>query len=371
MTDLSQSITRLAAASGFANVAFAAAGKTAHADFLDDWLAQGWHGAMDWIARTRESRKDIRTRYPWAKSFVCISIDYATGLPSGLPDGSVLPSVARYARTADYHEAYKPALAKLEREIIALGGPGTKALWYQDTGPFLERAIAASAGLGWVGKNTMLIDPGRGSFTHLALVLTSLELAPHAPITDHCGTCTRCLDACPTKAFPAPYQMNASRCISYLTIEHEGPIPQDLREGMGGLLFGCDICNEVCPWNSKAAKVAVKPPPELAELTLSTILLSKPEHLAKRLEGTALARTGEAGLKRNAAIAAGNTRDEGAVSALEQAARHDSSAVREAVYWALAKIGGKAARGALARSQSHETDDELREVIIAALQSLE
>jgi epoxyqueuosine reductase len=162
--------------------------------------------------------------------------------------------------------------------------------------------------------------------------------------------------------------MNASRCISYLTIEHEGPIPHDLRGGIGGLLFGCDICNDVCPWNSKAAKSRAKPPGDLADLTINKILLSKPQHLAKRLEGTALARTGEAGLKRNAAIVAGNERDTGAVGALEQAAQHDNAAVREAVYWAYQKIGGPQAKAALSRAQRHETDDALRESVIAALE---
>jgi len=367
-TDLKQVILRLAAAAGFERTGIAPAEKPEHADFLDTWLAQGWHGSMDWLERTPNWRKDIRTRYDWARSFLCISLDYPIELPKDLPQGSVLPRIARYARMADYHAAYHKPLKQLEDQIIALGGPGTKALWYQDTGPFLERSLAASAGLGWVGKNTMLIDPRRGSFTLLALVLTSLDLPADAPLADHCGTCTRCLEACPTQAFPAPFQLNASRCVSYLTIEHQGAIDHELRPGIGGMLFGCDICNDVCPWNSKAAKTRVKPPTELNDLTLNTILNSKPEHLAKRLAGTALERTGDAGLKRNAALVAGNTRDETALGALEQAARHDDAAVREAVYWAYQKIGGRGAKAALARAQKHETDDTLREHVITTLQ---
>lgn len=367
-TGLKPSILRLATALAFERCAITTAEKTAHADFFDTWLAQGWHGSMDWLERTPDWRKDIRTRYPWAKSFLCISLDYPTALPKALPDGSVLPRLARYARMPDYHAGYKPALLNLEERIIALGGPGTRALWYQDTGPFLERALAARAGLGWIGKNTMLIDPARGSFTLLALVLTNLELEPDAPITDHCGTCTRCLEACPTQAFPEPFKLNASKCVSYLTIEHQGPIPQELRAGVGGLLFGCDICNDVCPWNSKAAKTRVKPPEGLADLTLNTILNAKPEHLQKRLEGTALERTGEAGLKRNAAIVAGNEKLEDAVGALEQSSQHDDPTVREAVYWAYQQIGGQKAKAALARAQKHEGDEVLRELVIETLQ---
>ncbi|MBE7490992.1 MAG: tRNA epoxyqueuosine(34) reductase QueG [Planctomycetes bacterium] len=366
-TNLKADVLRLARALGFAHCAVAPAEKPPHADFLDQWLASGWHGGMDWLARTPQWRKDIRTRYAWARSFLCISLEYPDRLPPDLPPGSVLPRVARYARMADYHEQWRPALARLEEQIIELGGPGTRALWYQDTGPFLERALAARAGLGWVGKNTMLIHPARGSFTLLALVLTSLELEPDAPLTDHCGTCTRCLEACPTGAFVEPWRLDASRCVSYLTIEHRGPVPHELRPGIGGLLFGCDICNEVCPWNAKTARPPVQPPPQLADLTLAAILNARPAHLSKRLQGTALERTGEAGLKRNAAIVAGNERLAEALGALEQSSRHDDPAVREAVYWAYARIGGPAAKAALARAQRHETDETLRDWIIETL----
>jgi epoxyqueuosine reductase len=292
-----------------------------------------------------------------------IAIDYPAGTPK-LPARSVVAGIARYARGADYHAVYEPKLKQLEDEVLRIGGPGTRAMWYQDTGCFLERELAASAGLGWIGKNTMLIDPMRGSWTLLALVVTSLELPPDAPITDHCGTCTRCLDACPTKAFPAPYQMDPTRCISYLTIEHSGEIDPKIRPGIGQWLFGCDICNEVCPWNSKAPDTTPELDKDFAGLTLSRILTAKDEHLLKRIAGTPLERIGSARLKRNAAINAGNLRDATLIPALEQALATDDEVVQEAVIWALIQLGN---RGALARAQKWVTNETLRDTIIAAL----
>jgi epoxyqueuosine reductase len=369
MTDLTATVQSLAKAHGFSRAGICQAGPTPKADVLDDFLARGYHGDMGWLARNPQWRKDITTRYPWAKSFVVLSIDYPPELPEKLPDKSALPMIARYARGPDYHDVYQQPLRDLQDAIIKAGGQGTQALAYQDTGPFLERAIAQQAGLGWVGKNTMLIDPQRGSWSFLALVVTSLELTPDTPGTDHCGTCTRCLEACPTDAFPEPYRMDATRCISYLTIEHKGAIDPALHEGVGEWLFGCDICNEVCPWNSKAPQTRAEPGAELAGLTLSKLFTAKAEHLHKRIAGTPLERTGEARLKRNAAIVAGNLRDEKLLPSLEQAARHDEPYVRQAVYQALARYGTKQAKAALARAQRHEVEEDLRDQIIEALSS--
>ncbi|MBX3460674.1 MAG: tRNA epoxyqueuosine(34) reductase QueG [Planctomycetes bacterium] len=343
----------------FLNTGVCSAARTPHADFLDTWLARGWHGTMDWLERTPDWRKDISTRYPWARSYLAISIDYPS---QPTPNG-----IARYAFGPDYHEVYKPRLKQLEDDIIGIGGPGTRALWYQDTGPFLERAIAHQAGLGWVGKNTMLISPERGSWTLLALVLTSLELPPDPPGTDHCGNCTRCLDACPTQAFPAPYQLNASRCVSYLTIEHAGAVSQELRAEIGNWLYGCDICNEVCPWNSKAPEMT-RETPNIGGLTVAKILTSKPEHLRKRIAGTPLARTGVAKLRVNAAIVAGNQKDERTLPSLEQALQTEDEELQEAVVWALRQFNTPKARSLLARAQKYVTNEELRESIIQTLQ---
>jgi epoxyqueuosine reductase len=283
------------------------------------------------------------------------------------------PRIARYAQGADYHDTYAAPLQQLEAEIKRIGGPNTQAKWYQDTGPFLERAIAQQAGLGWVGKNTMLIDTKHGSWSLLALVVTSLDLPPDAAGADHCGTCTRCLQACPTGAFPAPYQLDATRCISYLTIEHKGPIDETLRAGVGDWVFGCDICNEVCPWNRETDRPAGHGQPLLGGLTLSRILTAKPEHLIKRIAGTPLERTGGGTdnpvghLKRNAAIAAGNARDEKLLPALERALQTDDELVQEAAIWALEQYGA-AARSVMARAQRYVGNKDLRERVIATLQ---
>lgn len=368
---LNESIRKAAKRLGFERVAFCAAGETQHAGYIEEWLAQGRQGSMDWLAKYPATRKDIRNRYAWARSFVMLSIDYPAELPDKLPAKSAIPYIARYARGADYHNTYSGRLKELEDEILKLGGPESRAMWYQDTGAFLEREIAAKAGLGWVGKNTMLIDPARGSWTLLALVVTSLELEPGAPITDHCGTCTRCLEACPTDAFSAPYQLDATRCISYLTIEHKGAIDESLRAGIGEWLYGCDICNDVCPWNSKAPKTAPALEGEFAGLTLARIFTSKPEHLLKRIAGTPLERTGAAALKRNAAIVAGNMKDESLLPSLEQALMTDDEVVQEAVIWALQQYGTKQGRSALARAQKYVVNDQLRDRIIEALEANE
>jgi len=363
--DLRNSITAAAKRLGFQRVGICAAEATPHAEYLEQWFAQGRHGTMDWLAKYPATRRDIRNRYSWARSFIVLSVDYPAELGK-LPARSVVPNIARYARGPDYHQVYEGRLKQLEDAVLALGGPETKALWYQDTGCFLERELAARAGLGWVGKNTMLIDPARGSWTLLALVVTSLELPPDEHISDHCGTCTRCLDACPTHAFPAPYQMDPRRCISYLTIEHEGEIAPELRPGMKQWLFGCDICNEVCPWNSKAPKQAPELTGDFAGLTLARVLASKAEHLHKRIAGTPLERPGVARLKRNAAIVAGNLREHSLLPSLEQALQTEDEVVQEAVIWALIQIGNRAA---LARAQKYVTSESLRDEIIEALTS--
>ncbi len=360
-------VLELCRARGFDRAAVCLAGPTAHSAFIHEWLKRGYHGTMDWFERAPQFREDIRYRYPWVKSFVMLAIDYPSELPDDLPVDCDLQYVARYARDIDYHDVYKPRLLELENEIKRLA-PGTQALWYQDTGPFLERELAARAGLGWQGKHTLLIDPRRGSWFFLALVATSLELEPDAPMTDHCGTCTACLDACPTKAFPQPYVLDARRCISYLTIEFDGAIEPELRDGMAGNLFGCDICQEVCPWNDKAPHSEADPPLELAELTLREVLETKDASLIARFAGTPFERAGATRLKRNAAIVAGLEQREELVGALEKAARNEVGWLRETVYWALRKIASPEAKAALSRAQKHESDEALRETLIEYLQ---
>jgi epoxyqueuosine reductase len=256
--------------------------------------------------------------------------------------------VARYARgSADYHDLIRERLERLA-EFLRGEHPGCKTRGVVDTAPLLERDFARLAGLGWFGKNTMLIHKRLGSWFFLAALLTDVELkydAPHE--TSHCGTCTRCLDACPTQAFVEPYVLDARKCISYLTIEHRGPIPEEFRDGIGDWLFGCDICQEVCPWNRKAP-VTIEPtlrsqPERIAPNAVELLTLS-PDEFRERFGDTPLSRPKRAGLLRNAAIVLGNSGDRAAVAALQHALHDTEPVVREAAGWGIAKLEGERER---------------------------
>ena len=217
---------------------------------LQDWLAQGFAGAMDYLHRNGPPREHPSSILPEVRSVVMVGLNYHPGSVDSAPP--LHGKVARYAGGADYHDVLRDKLKSLLRWVQA-ESPGTRGRAVVDTAPLLERDFARRAGLGWFGKNTMLIHKKLGSYFFLGGLLLDLELPPDEPFaTQHCGSCTRCLDACPTDAFAAPYQLDARRCISYLTIELRGPVPDDLRPGVGDWLFGCDVCQEVCPWNRKA-----------------------------------------------------------------------------------------------------------------------
>ena len=259
--------------------------------------------------------------------------------------------VSRYAWSdADYHAVARERLALLANFLHAQS-PGCHTRGVIDSAPMLERDFARAAGLGWFGKNTMLINKRQGSWIFLAGLLTDVELEPDAPHeTSHCGTCTRCLDACPTDAFPQPYVLDSRKCIAYLTIELKGPIPATLRSGMEDWLFGCDICQDVCPWNRKSPRKndpAFRPRGDLNPADLIRVLALDDESFRQTFGDSALARPGRAGLLRNAAIVLGNQRDPAAVPALEQALSDADPVVRGAAAWALGQIGGAPTREAL------------------------
>ena len=221
--------------------------------------------------------------------------------------------MAKYARGRDYHDTLAEALDRLAARAREMGPAGTIARWFVDSGPVPERELAQRAGLGWIGKNTMLIDPRRGSFCFLASVLTDLEVAVDAPFaSDRCGSCRRCLDACPTAAFPAARVLDGTRCVSYLTIENRGDIPRDLQPGVGRWIFGCDVCQDVCPWNQKYARHAVDDllqlDPGMEHLDLERMLTVSDEEFQRWFGATALARSGAGGMRRNASVALDNSR---------------------------------------------------------------
>jgi epoxyqueuosine reductase len=346
---------------GFDLVAIGPAGPTEHGAALGTWLDAGHAGSMEYLERGREKRLDPTRVLPGAKSVVACALGYFQGFQAEGP-----PGVARYAWGEDYHAVMEPRLRELAATVDALV-PGSTSRAYVDTGPLLERDLAARAGLGWIGKNTMLLHPDLGSFFFIGTVLTTAELPVDSPVPDRCGTCTRCLDACPTGAFVDPYVLDARRCIAYLTIEHRGPIPPELRPGVGAWAFGCDVCQDVCPWNSRApvaSEAAFRPRqhPPLADL----LALDEAAYLST-LRGSPLKRARREGLARNAAVALGNRARAEDEPPLQEALGHASPTVRGHAAWALGRMGGLEARAALLAARSREADPLVLEEIERAL----
>jgi epoxyqueuosine reductase len=311
------------------------------------FLDAGMHGGMGYLAEHAEVRRRLDTGQvlAGARSVVCLARRYAFG-PSR-EDGEVTPLVARYARGRDYHNFLRKKLRKVAAFLRALPSPTPiRARPLCDDAPVLERAWAARAGLGFIGKNGLLIVPGQGSFVLLGEVVTTLELPPDEPLAGRCGACTLCLDACPTGAFPRPFVLDARRCIAYWTIEHRGAIPEAERSGIGEHLFGCDICQDVCPFNASPRSSVSRgegdpflPSPELRDSSLVGLLTGADR--AASTEGSPLKRGGPEGMARNAAIVLGNRRDVSALPELARAAEgHPSAAVRDAASWAMQRIQG-------------------------------
>ena len=295
---------------GFDAVGIATLERNAHADVLDRWLAEGYAGTMAYLHRQAERRKHPARIMPEARVAVVALTNYFHGWtdPGAAPRGS--GKVAQYAWSPDYHTVLGERLEQLAAAIRD-GSPRARTRCYVDAGPVPERELAQRAGLGWIGKNMMLIDPDLGSFTFIGVVLTDAELAPDLPFeADRCGTCRACLDACPTDAFVGPHVLDSRRCISYLTIEHRGDFNDVQRELVGEWVFGCDVCQDVCPWNVKFARPAthpdLAPQSELAALDLAALSSGDPADFERRFGDTPLERPGFAGMRRNAAAAQHN-----------------------------------------------------------------
>ena len=288
---------------GFDPVGITGLGAVESHSMFADWLERGYAGEMGYLERGAEKRRDTRLPFPGVRSAVVVGLDYGGKQPAG--------TVARYARGDDYHDVMLRRLEALHHWISGEVGAEVHGKAYVDTGPILERDLAQRAGLGWIGKNTMLLNPTRGSFFFLGSLLLDLELEPDAPFdADRCGSCTRCLEACPTEAFVEPRVLDARRCISYLTIEHRSDIAEELRPLMGDLLYGCDICQDVCPWNHKFASVLGDP--ELAPRGENVspdprqLLALTDDAFRARFRGSPIKRAKRAGLARNASIALAN-----------------------------------------------------------------
>jgi epoxyqueuosine reductase len=331
---------------------------------LSGWLKAGRNGAMGYLARDPAKRADPRGLLPNAQSMLVVAARY--------PAAAAQDSVAAYARLADYHRKMVDALRELATRLAARE-PSAEAFVCVDTKPLLERAAAQRAGLGWIGKNTMLLDVAHGPWSMLGVVLTSLALTPDAPQPDRCGTCTSCLTACPTNAFVAPYVLDARRCLSYWSIEHRGPWPREYREQLGHRVFGCDDCLTACPFPRRVDSTATALLPiaaELATLDPREVLRRCAESFTRHFGKYAIQRAGKAGLVRNAITALGNTgeRDDVALIA-EWLEYHERGVVIHAV-WALGRIGGDAARSHLERQRATVDDPELREELDLALAAI-
>ena len=358
---LKRDIRAAARAAGFDQVGFAPAAPPAHADTYEAWLASGYHGEMAYMAREDAVRRrlDPREALPGCRTLIVVSLLYGS-TPAGTtapdrrpvdrgdsPPHRRLPVVARYALGRDYHDVFEERLDALSAAIEDLA-PGARTKRYVDYGPVLERDHAQRAGLGWIGKNTMLLHPDLGSYFMLGELLTDLEIEPDPPfVHDRCGTCRRCIDACPTDAILDGRLLDARLCISYLTIELGGPIPETLRPAIGNRVFGCDICQEVCPWNADARLPAEPPfaprpgqpvPPEDMVAWAEELAPLDADEFRTRYRGTAFSRPGRDGLLRNLAVGLGNAGGPGARPVLRRLAEDPSPLVREHARWALGRL---------------------------------
>jgi epoxyqueuosine reductase len=309
---------------------------------LQEWLARGYAGEMNYLHRHEEARRHPGAVFHEVKSVVMLGHRYSATDRSPKVD-ALVGRVASYAQGPDYHDVLREKLDRL-LEWLQTQVPGCTGRGVVDTAPLLERDFARRAGLGWLGKNTMLIDKRHGSFLFLAALLVNLELRsdrPHA--ANHCGSCTRCLDACPTQAFSGPGWLDARKCISYLTIELKSSIPEGLREPMGDWLFGCDVCQEVCPWNRRQLGVAVDFPHQAGFEAIDLLeLISLDEaQFRQRFRSTPMMRSKRKGLIRNALIVLGNVGDERAVEGIRRCLGDEEPLIREAAAWALGRIAGR------------------------------
>ena len=332
-------LDRAAANAGFASVHVTAASLPDHVgERLSAFLAAGHAGDMEWLADTAPRRAAPKAMWPHAKSAIILTMNYG-------PDHDPMDNLAAtghgnisvYARGRDYHDVIKGRLKQLAGQFAARTGADVKV--FVDTAPLMEKPLAAQAGAGWQGKHTNLVSRANGSWLFLGTILTTVELPSDAPETDHCGSCTRCLDVCPTDAFPAPYQLDARRCISYLTIEHKGQIPHEFRAAIGNRIFGCDDCLAVCPWNKYAARAAEARFHGPAQMPLLAALLALDETGFRAMfAGGPVRRAGHARFLRNVLIAAGNSGDAALVPAVEALLAHDSPLVRGMAVWALRQL---------------------------------
>jgi epoxyqueuosine reductase len=341
-------VKRAASDAGFELAGIAPASDAHELKHFPAWIAAGHAGEMKYMESRDEQgelkRSSLSRVAPWAKSVIVCAINYNTDQPySTQVQEPGRGWISRYAWSCeDYHDAVLHRLKKVEATLHeTLSDPELVTRAYVDTGPIVERVFAKYAGIGWIGKNTCIINQQKGSWFFLGVILTSLELQPDFPAPDRCGTCTRCIDACPTDAILAPYKLDSNRCISYLTIEKRGSIPEELRSGMGHHVFGCDICQDVCPWNRKAeisAAPEFAPRPGLVNPALDWLAEMSADQFREMFRGSPIRRTKLSGLRRNAAIAIGNSGRTDLLHTVEKLAGDSDERVAEAARWACSRL---------------------------------
>jgi epoxyqueuosine reductase len=325
---------------GFDDCRFAAASPPATAPHFTDWIAKKQHGEMAYLERNAYKRVDPQQVLAGAKTIISLAVSYDAAEAKKVAT-SCEGVVARYARFGDYHDVMGERLKTLADFVTGLGGEGARSLWYVDTGPLLERDIAQRAGVGFVGKHTNVISRRLGNWIFLAEILTTLELVPDAAEKNRCGSCERCISACPTQAITAPFQLDARRCISYLTIELKGAIPVELRPAIGQRIYGCDDCLAACPWNRFAQEGRLMREHARADLATPDLLelLSLDDAAFKeRFRGTPILRTKRRGLLRNVCVALGNSGDKSALPALKRASEDAEPLIAEHARWAVEQI---------------------------------
>jgi epoxyqueuosine reductase len=344
-------VTQAATDAGFELVGVAPVADAPELQYFPRWIAEGNAGEMKYLEARDEQgrlkRASLAHTAPWARSVVVCALNYNTAQPySTQTEDATRGWISRYAwGEQDYHDSVMPRLRQVEAAVRnASGDDALITRCYVDTGPIVERVVAKYAGIGWIGKNTCLINQKLGSWFFLGVILTSLDLVPDLPAPDRCGTCTRCIDACPTDALIAPYQLDSNKCIAYLTIEKRGALPEDdeLRSGMGRHVFGCDICQDVCPWNRKAPAtnaVEFQPRAGLVNPALDWLAEMSAEEFNRTFRGSPVRRAKRAGLRRNAVIAMGNSGDKKFLPVLDRLAGDEDEVVAESAAWACRKLG--------------------------------
>jgi epoxyqueuosine reductase len=340
---LAEKVRTRALGLGFAVCGFAGAGEDPlRSQRLEEWLGEGHHGSMEWMAARLDHRRSPQGLWPEARSVIALGMSYAPAHdPLALEGSSERARISVYAQGKDYHDVVKKRLKALARWLVE-EVPGAEVKVFVDTAPVMEKPLGEAAGIGWQGKHTNMVSPTHGSWLFLGAICTTLDLTPAEPHRDQCGSCRACLDACPTDAFPAPYQLDARRCISYLTIEHKGPVPEEFREALGNRIYGCDDCLAVCPWNKFASEAQAMqeflPRAELVAPRLAELLALDDAGFRALFSGSPIKRIGRDRFVRNCLYAAGNSGNPALVPQVEGLRRDPDPVVAEAAQWALARL---------------------------------